>query len=278
MTGAGVLLGLLLAALAALGAWRARDARAAAAVWERLAASSGAAAARFDPETVAGLPDPARRYFLAMIAPGTPLRPVVAIDMEGEIGLGTKAAPTYRPMRARQILAPGGFVWRASIGKGLLRISGSDGFHEGRSWTRFRLFGLPPIVRASGADHARSAFGRLVAESAFWNPAALLPGPEVAWEAVSATTARATMRRFGLVQSVEVTVGADGRPLRVVIPRWTNANAEKTWRLQPFGGELSDFRTFDGLTLPTRVEGGNLFGTPDHFPFYKARVTAVRRP
>ncbi|MDP1555016.1 MAG: hypothetical protein Q8L84_06115 [Hyphomonas sp.] len=49
-------------------------------------------------------------------------------------------------------------------------------------------------------------------------------------------------------------------------------------RFKPFGGFLSEFREFDGYTLPTRVEGGNHFGTPDFFPFFKARVTAIRFP
>lgn len=265
-----------LAALLALVAWRAVDARRERAVWMRLCASGADDALCFDPDMVADLPDPARRYFLATIARGTPLRLAVEIETESEIGLGTKARPSYQRMRARQILGRDGFVWRVSAGDGLLRMSGSDGFHKGRSWTRIRLLGLLPVVRAVGPDHARSAFGRLVAESAFWNPAVLLPGQEVAWEAVLEDTARAIVRRAGFTQSVEVTVGEDGLPLRVVIPRWTNANPERAWRLQPFGGELWDYRTFDGLTLPTRVEGGNLFGTADYFPFYRARVTAVR--
>ena len=33
-----------------------------------------------------------------------------------------------------------------------------------------------------------------------------------------------------------------------------------------------------GYRLPTRVEGGNLIGTPDYFPFFKADVTAIRFP
>ena len=46
--------------------------------------------------------------------------------------------------------------------------------------------------------------------------------------------------------------------------------------MQPFGGFVSAFREFDGFMLPTRVDGGNFFGTEDYFPFYKARVGNVR--
>ena len=60
--------------------------------------------------------------------------------------------------------------------------------------------------------------------------------------------------------------------------RWTNANAEKVHRLQPFGGYLSEFREFEGFVLPTQVEAGNFFATEDYFPFFIARVTGIEFP
>jgi hypothetical protein len=264
---------LLLALLAALALLRAADRRADARSWAALAGLP-AAPATFDPALVADLPDPARRYFLYTIAPGTPLRTSAVIEMGGEIGMGTRDAPGYRPMRARQILAPpAGLVWKLDAGL----IAGSDGMTPDTSWTRFRLAGLLPVVRAGGGpDHFRSAFGRAVAEGTFWTPAAFLPGPGIRWEAVDADTARVTVAAHGLEQSVEITVAPDGRPVRVVMPRWSNANPEKTWRLEPFGGDLADFRAFEGYRLPTSVDGGNLIGTEAYFPFFKARVTAIR--
>jgi hypothetical protein len=79
-----------------------------------------------------------------------------------------------------------------------------------------------------------------------------------------------------MVQMVDVNVADDGRPTMVVIPRWSDANPEKTYRLQPFGGFLSEFRDFDGYKLPTHVEGGNFIGTEAYFPFYKAKVDGLR--
>lgn len=59
------------------------------------------------------------------------------------------------------------------------------------------------------------------------------------------------------------------------VQRWSNANPEKQHRLQPFGGYLSEFRTFDGFRLPTHVEAGNHFETDQYFPFFVADVTSV---
>jgi hypothetical protein len=267
-----VVLGLFLAVLLVL---RVLDWRADRAAWARLAALQPAQPSMYDPEAVADLPEPARRYFNFAITPGTPLFPVVEVGMEGEFSLGTREKPNYRTMEARQILAaPHGFVWQLRL-PGPIPISGSDSHR----WTRFRLLGLVPVARLGGnPDHARSAYGRYVAESVFWAPAALLPGPGVVWEALGAHCARVIVRHEGLSQAVDVTVDAEGRPVEVSFMRWSDANPDRDYRLQPFGGTLSDFREVHGYRLPFRVEAGNMFGTGAYFPFFRAEVVAIHFP
>ncbi|MDJ0919108.1 MAG: hypothetical protein QNJ05_15220 [Woeseiaceae bacterium] len=270
-----VLIGLALAGVGALSVWRYLDRQADTRAWDELAASIETEPGTYDPAMVAELPEPAQRYFNYMIEPGAPLHSVVEIEMTGQIGLGTKAAPNYREMSARQILAPPyGLVWQLEAGS----FSGSDSALPGASWTRFWLFDLLPVVRVSGHDHRRSAFGRVVAEAAFWAPSSLLPGEFVRWEAIDSDSARAIVRFESFEQAVEITIDEFGAPTQVTIPRWSNANADEAYRLQPFGVELSEFRRFGGYRLPTRVVGGNHFGTPDYFPFFKARITEIRFP
>ncbi len=266
---------IVLGALVALLSLRWMDARADRAEWQRLLATQPTEPALFRPDMVADLPEPARRFFLFAIQPGTPLRTVAELTMEGEFSLGTRENPAYKTMRANQILAaPYGFVWKLTL-PGPIPISGSDA----ATWTRFRILGLIPVARAGGTeDHARSAFGRYVAEAVFWTPAALLPGPGVSWAAVDANTARVTVTHGAFTQSVVVAVGVDGRPNHVSFMRWSNANPEKVFRLQPFGGELSDFRNVDGFMLPFQADAGNHIGTEDWFPFFKAKITAIRFP
>jgi len=255
----------------------AADEREAQQAWSELLAPSVALPGRFDPAMLAGLPEPARRFFCFAIAPGTRLGTVVELTMAGELSLGSKDDPKYLPMRARQVLAaPQGFVWQVEAGAGLMRITGSDGMLGNRSWTRFWLLRSIPVARVGAdADHLRSSFARVVAEAAFWTPAFLLPRPGVAWSTVGEDTARVTVTHGALTQDVEIRVDRSGQPLSVSMPRWTNANADKVYRVQPFGGELSDFRSVSGYRLPFRVDGGNFFGTPEYFPFYRARVLDV---
>jgi hypothetical protein len=66
---------------------------------------------------------------------------------------------------------------------------------------------------------------------------------------------------------------AEGDPLEVMALRWTDANPEKTYRMQPFGGRILETGVIQGFRIPVRVEMGNLFGTPDYAPFFLARIT-----
>lgn len=243
--------------------------------WARLATLQQKKPLKYDPEMVADLPEPAQRFFNFSITPDAPLLSVAEIDMGGQFSLGTRDNPNYQTMEATQILAsPYGFVWRLDL-PGMVPVSGSDS----GDWTRFRLFGLIPVARMGGdPDHARSAYGRYVAESVFWTPAAVLPGPGVTWESVDSNTARVTVSQGVFTQTVNVKVGDDGQPVEVSFLRWSNANSDKEYRLQPFGGSLSDYRDVQGYRLPFKVDAGNLFGTDDYFVFYRAEVSAIRFP
>lgn len=269
------LVALLAGLVLALLILRWRDGLADQAEWVRLLGLQPTKPAVFSPTMVEYLPEPARRFFNFAIRTGTPLRTVAEIDMTGQFSLGSSQQPKYRPMRAWQILAaPTGFLWRVQL-PGAVPISGSDS----ASWTRFRLFGLLPVARMGGdTNHTRAAYGRYIAEALFWTPAALLPSEKVSWEAVSEDSARVIVCYRGLTQAVDIIVDEQGQPIDVQFMRWSNANAEKTHRLQPFGGRLRDFREVQGFRVPFSVEAGNMYGTPEQHIFFKAQVTAIRYP
>lgn len=267
---------LLLLIILILSIWRQFDHHTDARAMQRLVTMQSNQPARFAPDMVADLPEPARRYFLYTIEPGTPLYTVAKISMSGQFGMGDKNKPDYLQMIAEQTLAmPFGFIWKMRAQRGLLKVSGSDT----EQWTRFWLMDLLPVARMGGdADHRRSAFARYVAEAIFWTPAAVLPGPGIRWTQVDADCVRLTVTHQGLSQSVDVTVDASGQPTAVRFERWSNANADKQYRLQPFGGYLSRFRSFAGYRLPTHVEAGNHFDTDDYFAFFVAEVTDISFP
>jgi len=61
--------------------------------------------------------------------------------------------------------------------------------------------------------------------------------------------------------------------LEVVTMRWSDANPDKTFRLQPFGGNMEAETSFLGFTIPSLIKVGNHFGTDDYLPLFQAQIT-----
>jgi hypothetical protein len=242
--------------------------RAVADLWRRLAAPTPAPDP-FDLALADGLPAPARRWLAHSIRPGTPLRQAVEIEMRGSIRLGA-----WRRFTARQVLAPGtGLVWAATARVAGLPVTGYDRYSDGTGEMRWRLAGLIPVVTADGPDVDLSAAGRLAGEGVLV-PAAFRraswadgPGPD---------TATATWNVDGHTDVAELRVGPAGELRSVLMQRWGNPLGEPYGRY-PFGVDLSEERTFDGVTIPTVLRAGWFWGTAREADglFFSARITSA---
>ena len=227
----------------------------------------------FQPSMVLDLPEVAQRYFNYAIRPGTPLHTTVYLQMEGKFLLGDREEYQTYDMTAHQVLAPPSeFVWVPSMRSGLLRIAGSDALVQEEGWTRFWINSLVPVVNQRGPDLNRSALTRAAME-AIWVPASLLPANGTEWEQTGPNTARVTFSTG--VEPVDITLAPDGAVIEVVSMRWSNENADKVFRLQPFGGTVEAEASFGGFTIPSRVKMGNHYGTEDYLPFFQIRVIEV---
>jgi hypothetical protein len=271
----------VLVLVAVVFGWRAHsgDQAEMGAVWSALEAGREEDPILYDPAMVADLPDIAQRYFARSIMPGTPLHRMVRLGMTGSFVLNGNALP----MTAQQILAPParGFVWQAEVGQGLMRFAGSDGYHatstgEQRSWTKFWLHGLVPLARIGGTDdHARAAATRVMME-AIWVPASLLPLFGAQWQQTGPDSAEIRFSDAANLAPLQITFDEHGDPVTVVSLRWSDANSDKTYRLQPFGGRILETGLHQGFRIPVRVEMGNMFGMPEYAPFFLASITAAQ--
>lgn len=248
------------------------------AAYARLVADPPPPSRRFDPASVSGLPEIAQRYFRHAIAPGTPLYAGVELEMDGIFLLGDRDRHTRFTMRARQVLRPPAqFVWIPRLRAGPIAISGSDALVDGQAWTRFRLMGLVPVADVrSSPDLVRSARFRGAVEAALWLPTTLLPEHGAHWEQTGPDRARVTLPGSTPAIVLELGLDARGAVREVVGQRWSNANRDKRFRLQPFGGTVTAESTFAGLTIPSQVAVGNHYGTADYLPFFQARITHAR--
>jgi hypothetical protein len=249
--------------------------------WDELARPGDGPLVHFEPSMVEGLPDPARRFLLWSIEPGTPLARTAELSMSGTIILDPARGPIS--MEAVQVLAPPeGFVWSARTHGGLMRIRGYDRFSRGEGEMRWKLFGLIPVMRATGEDVTRSAAARLLMEGVMV-PGYLVPVPDGGaeerpqqardgtprWEAVDDRHARfrATVAGEEVVTTVEV--DPDGRPLRAWAERWSEGVYER------FQVELSGEINSGGYRIPSRVQAGWRLGDPDEFRFFDATLTRI---
>jgi hypothetical protein len=265
---AGVAAGFSLTA-GGLAAARIRSQRRVGRIWSALELPSRSE--RFRPEMVDGLPEPARRYLLHAIQPGTRLARSVRLDITGSIRLARDATPL--PMISEEMLAPPlGYVWRARVGKGALRFSGFDVYAEGWGEMRWWMAGLVPIVRSRGSDLVRSAVGRLLGEAIFI-PSVLLPSDEVRWEPVDDSSARVRLVAGGEEVKVTLEVDGDGRLLRAAFARWNGDPRIGPVGYVRFASEgFAEERTFSGYTIPTRFESGWQLGDADELRFFFGKI------
>jgi hypothetical protein len=211
----------------------------------------------FSPDELDGLPEPAQRYFSAAIAPGTPVATSARLRMKGQIKV-----KRWLPFRARQILSPHvGFVWAGRAG-GV--IAGSDSYFEGKGLLDWKLAGLKTVAHAEGSDVSRSAAGRGGAE-AIWLPTALLPRFGVRWTAEGPDRITAAYSLGETRLELHLRIDEEGRVVSLVFDRWGDPDGTGTFGEHPFGGEITGYKTFDGLTIPSAGRLGWHYGT-DRWP------------
>lgn len=150
------------------------------------------------------LPPPVARYLRLALTPGHRAPRRVRISQDGELRLANKRK-AWKWYSARQYLQADtpAYVWDARVDLmpfADLRVV--DSYQQGRAALRVKLMSsLPLIEDENRPELVQSALIRYLAE-AVWCPSILLPRPELQWEAIDETTARATLTDGGLSVSV----------------------------------------------------------------------------
>jgi len=207
-----------------------------------------------DHERLLGLPPGARRYLQHAITRGERLATAVRLRMHGRIRL-----KAWYPFEAEEFIDWGrGFLWRATVKMKGVRISGFDSLQNGIGTVRWKLFGVLPLVMASGTDITRSAAGRVNVES-IWLPS-VLTDRNVRWIENDALCPEATFSAHGEQAELAYTIAENGRLLSVNMPRWGNPG-NSPFAYYSCGGFAEEEGTFAGYTIPTRMRIGWHFGT-----------------
>jgi hypothetical protein len=232
-------------------------------LWNSVPPSRGS----FTSAQICEFPAGAQRLLGHAIAPGTPLASAVRLRMHGMIKL-----KGWCPFSAEQVIRwDRGMIWRASVRIRGMLIRGSDSFIDGEGAMRWKLFGILPIINASGPDITRSAAGRLNIEST-WLPSVLC-GSDVVWTETD-TSLRARFAAHGETAEIDCTANEDGRIMAVSMPRWGNPGGAK-FAYYSFGGLVEQESRFSGYTIPSKLRAGWRFGTEKFEPegeFYRVTI------
>lgn len=233
------------------------------------------APATLDPHELEGLPDPVRRYFGAVLAPGQPIIAAAHVRHAGTFDTGEDAERWARfTSDQRVITRRPGFDWdaRVRMAPGVTAWV-HDAYVAGEGILVVSAMALVPIVRLRGSPEvARGELMRFLAESP-WYPTALLPSQGVRWEPVDDGSARATLAdgevgvtltfRFddeGLIESVH----ADARG------RTVGGRVVQT----PWEGRWSAYEIRDGMRVPTRGEVAWI-APSGRRPYWRGRITDI---
>ncbi len=227
--------------------------------------------ASFDPDHLKNLPGAVKRYLVHAIAPGTPLASAVRLRMHGQIRL-----KGWYPFEAEELIRwDRGMIWRATVRVHGMPVRGSDHMLDGEGSMRWRLFGMIPVVKASGEDITRSTVGRLAAE-VVWLPS-VLQSDIVSWTSSDPTRLSVTLPVQGHAVPLAFEVDKGGRLVAVRLQRWGNPGGG-AFHLADFGAVIEGEQTFAGYTIPTRLRVGWHFkrgAFEGEGEFFRVRIDAA---
>jgi hypothetical protein len=138
-------------------------------------------------------------------------------------------------------------------------IVGSDRYLDGVGVMDWKLAGLVTVAHAEGPDVTRSSARRTGAE-AIWLPTALLPRFGVTWAAGPGDQVTAGFRVGDIPLEFQLRLNAAGRIVSLVFDRWGDPDNRGAFGWHRFGGEVTGYRSFQGLTIPSQGRLGWFYG------------------
>jgi hypothetical protein len=184
--------------------------------------------------------------------------------------------PNWRPFSSTQLVITRrpGFAWdgRVQMVPGLNAFV-HDAYVAGEGMLHAEFLGLVPLADVRGTpEMAQGELLRYLAE-AMWYPTALLPSQGIAWTAIEATSARATLTDGSTTVSLDVRFGADGlieSSYAAARPRTVGGAVVSA----PWSGRGWAYDLREDMRIPIDAEVAWIL-SEGVYPYWRGRLTSI---
>lgn len=197
------------------------------------------------------LPEPMQRYLHYAGVVGK--EPVRAVRLKQRGSIRQKPEQKWMPFEAEQVFAvtPPSFTWRARMRLAPFAwIDATDKLAGGHGTMSIKLMSAIPLGKTRGPEMDQGSLVRYLGEIV-WFPTAWL-FEFIEWEAIDASSVKATMHDAGTSASLVLAVNMQGQPTHLRADRYMEDHGR--FRLTPWSVQSSEFREADGLYIPTHFD------------------------
>lgn len=198
-------------------------------------------------------PEVVCRYLTKAGVVGKAKKSLALISHNGEFRL--KPNQRWYPIHGEYIFTPKvpAFIWKAKIKIfPLISILAKDSYHSGVGRNVVKLNSFYPLANESGKELSESALGRLLIELILI-PTELVPNDKLKWKAIDSNHARVTFHNSDFQVSALFEFGPDDLPVKTTIDRFGKFDGKLVRK--PFICDISDYKVFENLLIPTNIKG-----------------------
>src|SRR5450755_3423629 len=220
---------------------------------------------------VLDLPEVMQRYLhYAGVVGKEPIR-TVRLKQQGF--MRTQPGQKWIPLVEEQyfMTTPPAFLWNCTIRPfPLAWVSATDRFTEGHGSMVIKLLSFITMGNAHGPEIDQGELQRYLAEMTCFPTAWLSSAIE--WQAIDASSVRATLRVSGVAGSVVLHVNEHGQLTQVTADRYKEEHGH--YLLAPWLAQCNDYQDVGGMRIPTRIEITWHLASGD-FTWFRVKITEI---
>jgi hypothetical protein len=149
-------------------------------------------------------------------------------------------------------------------------ISATDRFTEGRGSMVIKLLSFITVGNAQGPEMDEGELQRYVAELICFPTAWLTDAIE--WQAIDASSVRATLRESGVAGSVVLHVNEHDQLTQVTADRYREEHGR--YLLAPWSAQCNEYQDVEGMRIPTRIEITWHLASGE-FTWFRVKITEI---